>query len=197
LRSGDLFLFFGWFKKYTYDRKRKLENVENRKDYRTGRHVIFGYLQIDTVLSLSKLKKDDAAIEKWMDYHPHIGENRKFVGDTPYFNTNALYVARKNFENTQKPGFGLFRYDDDSAEHLTLTKKGCSRTQWVLPSAFYMPKLVKISRCPKGWNKWNNGKGFFQLTRTFGQEYLVIVKDGSRSATEMEKWANSLITNFG
>lgn len=189
LEAGDLFLFFGWFEKYAYEGSKKLVNAENRKDYPTGRSVIFGYLQIDTILPLFKMRKDDARIEKWMDYHPHIGENRKIVGDSDNFPNNTLYVARKTFEKTEKPGFGLFRYDAESAEHITLTKKGCTRTQWGLSQVFTTPEPVKISRNPNGWKTWKE-KGYFQSTKGYGQEFVI------EERPEIKKWAKSLIDRF-
>jgi hypothetical protein len=191
LEPGDLFLFFGWFEKYRYDSGGKLVNFENKRDYRTGRHVIFGYLQIDTILPLYKMRDCDARIEKWMDYHPHIGENRKFVGDGKKFPKNTLYVARSKLVFAPgKPGFGLFRYDDDSADALTLTKKGHTRTQWQLPRAFTTPKQVKISRNPNGWTTWKK-EGCFQSVKGYGQEFVI-----HEEGVEVEKWAKSLIHRF-
>jgi hypothetical protein len=173
LEPGDLFLFFGWFEKYAYEGSKKLVKVRNRKDYRTGRHVIFGYLQIDTILKLFEMKKNDPRIENWMLYHPHIGEGRRMVGDSARFDKNTMYVGRKTLDFApEKPGFGLFRYEDDSAEHITLTKKGCTKTQWELPQAFTTPKQVTISHSPNGWQTWKK-EGYFQLARTYGQEFVI------------------------
>lgn len=184
--SGDIFLFFGWFEKYAYHGGRNLLNVENRNDYPTGRHVIFGYLQVDTILPLWKVKKYDERIERWMEYHPHIGKNRKIIGAT-HFGKNTLYVAknRLNFAPA-KPGFGVFSYNDNTATRITLTKKGYTRTQWALPQAFTTPKQLKISGNPHGWNSWKQ-EGYFQSARTYGQEFAV------EESPEIEKWAKSLI----
>ena len=184
---GDLFLFFGWFEEYRRDRGNRLASVGNTKDYRSGRHVIFGYLQIDKGLPLWNMKPHEAGIEKWMDYHPHIGKDRRIVGDT-YFRKNTLYVAQKKLTSAKKPGFGLFRYDRDSAKHITLTKKGCSRAQWRLPRAFTTPKRVKISWNPNGWKTWEK-EGYFQ-SADIGQEFVI------EECAEIEKWAKSLVRNF-
>jgi len=187
--QGDIFLFFGWFEKYRHDGTCKLVNVENRKDYRTGRHAIFGYLQIDTILPLWNMKDSDTRIESWMEYHPHIGKDRKIVGNS-YFGKNTLYVARKSLDFApEKPGFGLFRHDDDTAGHITLTKRGCTRTQWALPPAFTTPKQVKISGNPDGWKTWKQ-KRYFQSVRTYGQEFVI------EESVEVEKWAQSLVRDY-
>jgi hypothetical protein len=196
LEPGDLFLFFGWFKEYRYDSSNKLICAENKKDYPEGKHVIFGYLQIGTILQLWKMNKCDPRIQKWMDYHPHIGRNRRIVGSRDrWLKKNTLYVARKTFNfdarAPKKPGSGLFRFDDCSSRHITLTKKGCTRaTQWGLPRPFTTPKKAGISHCPKpwGWETWE--KGYFQLPPTFGQEFVI------EECAEIEKWARSLIRNF-
>jgi hypothetical protein len=193
LEPGDLFLFFGMFEKYRYDGTSRLVSAENEEDYRTGRHVIFGYLQIETILPLWDMKKCDPQIKEWMNYHPHIGRERRLVGSRSEWRKNTLYVARETFDfgarAPKKPGFGLFRYDTDIAAHITLTKKGCSKTQWALPRAFTTPKQVRIGHSPNGWQTWKK-KVYFQLARTYGQEYVV------EESTEIEKWAKSLIRRF-
>ena len=71
---GDLFLFFGWFKK-----------TENPK---IDIHKIFGWLQIEEILEGDKqisnfLKKHNLS-------HPHDPKYRKYKN-------NTIYVSRKNF----------------------------------------------------------------------------------------------------
>jgi len=63
--SGDLFLFFGWFRK-TVINNGKLEFDPNEK----GRHAIFGYFQIGEIKKVNN--KFD--IPKWLAYHPHVAE---------------------------------------------------------------------------------------------------------------------------
>ena len=190
LRKDDLFLFFGWFKKFERDKTNQLVNAEDENYYPSGRHVIFGYLQIDKILPLSYMEPTNARIKKWMNYHPHIGKEGKIVGNDDFFENNTLYVARRKLTFAKKPGFGVFHHDPGSEVVLTLTKKGCTRSKWHLPRAFTTPKQVEITRNPHGWDTWDGGKGYFQ-SADIGQEFMI------EECTEINKWARSLIRDFG
>ena len=80
---GDIFLFFGWFKKtkktdsgYKYMTKRDSDDFYDVSDL----HAIYGYMQIGEII------KDKAEIQKYV-WHPH---------SQPYYNepnfNNALYI---------------------------------------------------------------------------------------------------------
>jgi hypothetical protein len=117
---GDIFLFFGWFRRATRSADR-LEFVRRAPDV----HVIWGCLQIEEIIAVDK-----ANPPPWMRYHPHL------VVDAPWAN-NTLYVARETLTldgvSLDIPGAGAFsRYDD----RLRLTKPGSSRSMWRLPSWF-------------------------------------------------------------
>ncbi|KKL54562.1 hypothetical protein LCGC14_2264180 [marine sediment metagenome] len=77
---NDLFLFFGWF------RRTVIENGKLKYDHsdKRGKHVIFGYLQIDDKLTI----KDKIKIQSWMKPHPHLGKELWNAIN------NTLYVAR-------------------------------------------------------------------------------------------------------
>lgn len=183
LNNGDLFLFFGWFEKYKSTPDNRLVNGENKKEYPTGRHVIFGYLQIGAILPIRSMTKRDVRIKKWMEYHPHIGKNRRFIGSEDFPN-NTLYVARKELSFARKPGYGMFRYTSENSRHITLTKKRCTRSKWNLPPIFKHPKRVKISWNPKGWKK-----DYFQSS-DIGQEFVI------EKNSNVEKWAKRLVCRF-
>lgn len=67
---GDLFLFFGWFKKVE-------KNSSGRWSYVSGapdRHVIFGWLQVGEVFGLAqKLMNSARGILGWPDIHTSTG----------------------------------------------------------------------------------------------------------------------------
>ena len=71
---GDLFLFFGWFKK-----------TENPK---IDIHKIFGWLQIEEILEGDKQISN--FLKKYNFSHPHDPKYRKYKN-------NTIYVSRKNF----------------------------------------------------------------------------------------------------
>lgn len=117
---GDLFLFFGWF--------RKAEMCQRRWRYVPGApdlHVIFGWLQVEKVLSVYEVLTEDCYAT--LRAHPHcFGE---FSGD------NTLYVGRQELSlNRAIEGAGFF---DTVSANRTLTAHGCRRSQWALPRWMY------------------------------------------------------------
>jgi hypothetical protein len=66
IREGDLFIFFGWFN--------DVEKTSNGYKFKkgSGRHTIFGYLQIDKIFYTSK---DE--LPNWIKKHPHARSYRR------------------------------------------------------------------------------------------------------------------------
>jgi len=118
--EGDLFLFFGRFRK-----------VENNKFVGADFHAIWGYLQIGEIIKEPKL--DD---KSGLEYHPHYRPDR--LKDA----TNTIYVAsEKLFFNKSLSGAGLLGFSED----LVLTKDGYSVSRWKLIDIF---KNLKITYHP-------------------------------------------------
>jgi len=116
--KGDLFLFFGWFRKTRYNNG-KLEFDLRERDL----HAIFGYLQIGEIAKVDH----EFEVPKWMAYHPHTNKTRRNN------KTNTIYIARDNLTwNELLPGAGRFMFNDK----LVLTKDGLSRSKWDLPECF-------------------------------------------------------------
>ena len=165
IKEGDIFLFFGWFRK-TIKKKDKL--CYYRKD--KGRHIIFGYLQIGKILKVSgKLDMND--FPEWMHYHPHFHPNRVKIPN------NTIYVARKYLSfNKNIPGAGFFKYSDD----LVLTKKSCTKSIWQLP---YFIREIGIS--------YHKEKNWLDKTtlKSQGRGQAFVVKDDIR----LESWVKNLI----
>ena len=113
---GDLFLFFGSFKR-TYEHEGKLSF---ERDYE--RHIIFGFLYVDQMIH-----PHQEAIPGVFHYHPHITHTEEFG------KLNTLYVAKNN-------RFGTFSYDDK----LVLTRLGFSKSQWELPMYFHPERGTHI-----------------------------------------------------
>lgn len=117
---GDLFLFFGWFRRATRSAG-PLEYVKQAPHL----HVIWGWLQVDEIVPVGS-----EAHPEWMTYHPHLAPGRKLSSDT-------LYVARDRLRidgvDLDLPGAGTFASYDD---RLRLTAPGRSRSVWSLPSWF-------------------------------------------------------------
>ena len=144
---GDLFLFFGWFRK-TLEVDGKLRF--DPKD-RHGRHIIYGYLQVGDVICGNR----QAEFDPWMEGHPHT------FGDRLDRSGNTIYIARDALSfGPDSAGFGVFSYD----KRLVLTKDGEARSKWVLPDCF---RNVEISYHTR--NSWKDG--YFQSAAR-GQEFV-------------------------
>jgi len=142
--EGDIFLFFGWFK--------KTESTERGLTYRRGEqdiHILYGFLQVGQIVRGSDVEK--------YNWHPHSAYQSK---------NNTMYVARDRLKIDGKeydiPGAGVFRYSDD----LVLTYPGMTRTKWRLPEFF---RNVNISYHTKDSFK---PEGYFQSAHK-GQEFVV------------------------
>lgn len=142
--KGDIFLFFGWFKKTSYENG--LFSFEHGvKDI----HVIYGYLQVGDIA-----KGTDVTKYSW---HPHSA----YPGGN-----NTMYIASDNLvidgKETGLRGSGTLKY----SEELVLTYPGKTRTKWKLPEFF---KEVPISYHTKDSFK---PEGYFQSAHK-GQEFVV------------------------
>lgn len=156
---GDLFLFFGWF-------QRTLQNGKYDPGDGTGRHVIFGYMEVAEVHRVTA----GVVLPPWMEQHPHSSPARR---DRP---SNTIYVARPTLSwNPELPGAGTLRFHDG----LVLTAPGCTRSRWALPIGF---KGLTISyHTEKAWKL-----GYFQ-SQAKGQEFVI------QESEVVTQWARTLI----
>jgi len=142
---GDLFLFFGSFKR-TYEDE---NGLHFERDYE--RHIIFGYLKVGAILS-----PDDVVDHRLFEEHPHF-QNRAL-----FHPRNLVYVAEKE-EN-----FGTFKYRDD----LVLTKSGFPKSLWQLPLFFHPNQGTTISRhSEKDFGL--RGDHLLFRSRGIGQDFVV------------------------
>ncbi len=114
---GDLFLFYGWYKKLEFKNSR-FQFDKKAPDVQ----VIWGYLEIEK----TKVVLNDK-LPEWLSYHPHITMKDKFSTN------NTVYIATKKLSfDTLKAGAGMFRY----SKELVLTKYGHTRSVWRVPKIF-------------------------------------------------------------
>lgn len=158
VNKGDLFLFFGWFRKTKIEEGKLIFNK-----YEPDLHVIFGYLQIENIEPVNHSFK----APEWMENHPHTSQEKRKE------EKNTIYVAREKLSLnglTSLPGAGIFDFD----ESLVLTKKDMgsenngyrSRSKWDLPE-FFRDKQISYHTA----NSWNP-KGYFQSAAR-GQEFVI------------------------
>ncbi len=145
---GDLFLFFGWFRKTIQDGKRISFDPKDRN----GKHILYGYLQVGDILKVHPSTK----VPDWMMEHPHCTPlKRRRKG-------NTIYLARRHLTwNESFPGYGTFKFE----EKLVLTKDDMNKSCWDLPECF---RHVPIS-----YHKPENWKDDHFQSVARGQEFVV------------------------
>ena len=162
--SGDLFLFFGWFRDYS-----QAERIDV--------HQIFGWLEIEKIIHGTSKIKDycDSLNAK----HPHA------IND---YSNNALYVGKKtsvfSSNDLNVPGYGEFRKTNSE---LVLTEMGKSRSNWIMPSEHFSEE--KNPRLFSNRLKWSGENDNRIQCKGYGQEFIIDV-DENPSAID---WAKSII----
>jgi hypothetical protein len=165
VEEGDLFLFFGTFRK-TIKRDGAYQ-FDSSQEF----HAIYGYFEVKGKKPIDENPK----FPEWMDYHPHIDSSRD---PSNYRGNNTIYVARDRLTwQPDVPGAGLLNF----TERLMLTKRGCSKSKWNLPPFF---SEVNISyHSEKSWN-WKDG--YFQSAKR-GQEFVI------QRNKKIEDWVKDII----
>lgn len=174
--SGDLFLFFGWFRQTDWFGG-QLDYVPDTPD----RHILFGWLQVGEAISLSS----GAAYPDWADYHPHLhGE---------WSRPNGLYLAseylRIDGRATGRAGAGLFRHASTAR---ILTEPGQKRSTWRLPAFFHEAvqqggAVLTYHNHPERWRKVGEYTRLESVGR--GQEFVF---DNERVPSALG-WLHSLL----
>lgn len=159
--AGDLFLFFGLFRRT----RRAAGRLAWERGERPG-HVIWGWLQVDEVLSPNEA---DTRRYAWAIDHPHF-----YRGDDPQ---NTIYVARKQLDlgldfSRDLPGAGVF---PQYVSELQLTAEdGRNASDWKLPSWFFPHR----GRTPLTYHakpgRWENRGDHTRLSAVSrGQEFVL------------------------
>lgn len=142
---GDLFVFFGWF--------RRTAMVDGKLCFVKGAHqnlhVIFGWLEIGEIIHPGR----GTSVPAWLADHPHCSERHR---SNP---TNRIYIAR---DCRDRPTAGVFRYDD----RLVLTKPGMTRTRWALDRETF-------GGVPISYHSTDSWKGDFFQSASKGQEFVL------------------------
>lgn len=171
---GDLFLFFGWFRRASSSSGR-LQYVQRAPDL----HVIWGWMQIDEVIPVGS-----SAHPEWMGYHPHLVAGTRGPNNTVYVASAKLTLDGITVD---LPGAGVFSHYD---ERLRLTKPGGNRSTWTLPTWF----APNASRSPLGYHgdpaRWQvNGDAVELRSAARGQEFVL----DTASYPEAIPWVGDLL----
>lgn len=148
---GDIFLYFGWFRKtierengYNYLTRKDSDDFYDISDL----HAIYGYMQIGEIIT------DKEEIKKY-SWHPH-----SFSHYNEDNSNNALYLPAKRLSFAPNlPGYGTFAYD----KKYVLTAENKTRSNWVY-KPFYAPENVCGTRknCAKETDKYIQYNGIWQ-----------------------------------
>jgi len=169
---GDLFLFFGCF--------RRAEKVAAR--FRFVRdaprlHVIYGWLQVGRVTPAT----DEIATEvPWAGEHPHLAAPERYKNNTLYFASDRLSSI-----GLRTKGAGTF---DRIRPALTLTEADSNCSVWALPRWFHpngRPALSYHGK-PVRWTDCNNSMRLQSVGR--GQEFVLDVDE----YPEARGWVRSI-----
>jgi hypothetical protein len=174
---GDLFLFFGWF--------RRVEQAATGWRYVPGSpdlHALYGWLRIGEIVSLGRgeVPSQLAAFAN----HPHLNARR--MGNA----SNTLYLAadRLGIGAIDVPGGGMFRKITDAR---TLTANGQhKRTVWSLPSWFHPDHGTILSR-HSSLDRWEiDGWQCTLTTVAIGQEFVL----STDNHEAMVDWINEIFS---
>ncbi len=157
---GDLFLFFGWFRKAEC-RSGKWRYVPNAPDL----HVIFGWLEIAKKLVGTDIIETAPV---WAQYHPHVHFSRD------YHDNNTLIVGTSDLGMLGRKdlaGGGLFPRHQPI---LQLSDGELGRSTWRLPSCF-APRsgapLLSYHTDEKRWKR--SGDEWLLRVVGRGQEFIL------------------------
>lgn len=163
VKAGDLFLFYGWFRKTELTEDDRLRFSPDSP----GFHAIFGYLEVKQVIAATS----SIALPDWLSDHPHAVAARLAKS------SNFIYVAKSTLSaDAGRPGAGVFRFN----ENLVLTHSGMSRSRWKLDPSVFQHLEISYHSAPS----WTNG--YFQ-SYARAQEYVIKADEGA------ENWARALI----
>jgi hypothetical protein len=171
---GDLFLFFGWFKKVEKNSRGRWSYVPGTPDL----HVIFGWLQVGEVLRVGANTDEFSERYAWLARHPHLNGERS--------DNNTIYVASPTLKFPrqsrlgQLAGGGAFGRVSD-ARTLSAPDQ-TSRSLWRLP-AFFAPsesdRALSYHADPARWRVADNEWVYLQSVAK-GQEFVMDLADAKQ-----------------
>ena len=179
--EGDVFLFFGWF--------RKVERSGAMWRYVHGSpdiHVIFGWLQVGEVLSVGRQTENILGANPWLLAHPHVTRAPQFEShnNTIYIGSETLALGGKK---TRFPGGGAF---ERFSPMLRLTAEGRTRSVWSLPSWFSpdgKPSGLTYHTKQSRWSQRGDSVELQSVAK--GQEFVL----DCEHYPESEEWLAALL----
>ena len=183
--TGDLFLFFGWFRQTDFT-NRKLCYKDGAQDIQ----AFFGWLQVGEVWKVEgeQTTKLQELHPPWAWEHPHFQDRTAGYG--------TIFVAAKDLKlcgkTTGLPGAGVFSRCTQEA-HLTWPYAN-RRSIWKLPRFFHKEGQARLSyhHNPRRWERQGDD---WRLQSAFrGQEFILNLEPlGESDRRNAQNWAEGLI----
>ena len=179
VEPGDVFLFFGLF--------RKAEKTRTGWRFVKGAprlHILWGWLQIGQICKVDEIRRYKKF--EWATYHCHFS----WCGDP----RNTLYMAtdRLNLKDIQiASGSGVF---PKIHERLILTRKGQSVSNWRLPRFFYPEQGKTPLSHHRDLKRWGHDQDHAYLRSVGRGQEFVLHCDEYPEAVE---WLSRLVREFG
>lgn len=180
---GDLFLFFGWFKKVEKNSSGRWSYVPGAPD----RHVIFGWLQVGEILRVGAKTDEFSDRYPWLARHPHLNGERS--------DSNTIYVASPKLnlpgQSGRFAGGGSFGCVSD-ARTLSAPDQ-TSRSLWRIP-AFFAPSSDGSALSYHGDTaRWKAADGgWIQLQSVAkGQEFVLDCRNRAETM-QIHSWLESV-----
>lgn len=184
IEKGDLFLFFGTF-------KRIHQNEKNGKWEYQGKefHSLFGWLEIGDMINTKN--QNPIAAYPFLSIHPHT--------QPPYFENNQnqnnlIFVSKAQSDFVENSvGGGIFKY---FTPKLILTKEGRTKKFWHLPKYFDPRNNIQYGLSYHKNNlRWSddvdNPEKIILKTVDIGQEFVL----DTQYFPKVKDWAINLIKN--
>ncbi len=171
--TGDIFLFFGWFR-CVDEKLRPLPKQPNL-------HVIYGWLQVQKVINIGT--NIHSAAKQYPAYadHPHFIHS--------FGANNTLYTAKDKLkigaQELNTPGGGIF---SEINQNRVLTAPGSTRSIWNLPKWFAHPTPALSYHLKT--DKWvATSNGWKVKSAPKGQEFVINTQGRNQSAN---RWLKKL-----
>ncbi len=177
LQAGDLFLFFGLFRRTIFSNG----NYQWQKGS-SPIHVLWGWLQVDEVLSV---ELDKRLPPEWASYHPHCHRDPE--------RNNVLYVSSPHLNlspvhHESICGAGIF--PNFSASRQLTAPYAVSPSLWQLPEWFFPRKGRRPLTYHADPGRWRRTEGGVELrAASRGQEFILDCYE----YPEALKWLSSLL----
>lgn len=180
VRNGDLFLFYGLY--------RRVSLINGCYRYiRTSRpiHLLWGWMQIGDVVDIALERESNRIKYPWASYHPHYHFQTQPANNTLYIASETLSI--EGLETNHIKGFGVFQH---YREELQLTDPDFNkRSYWRLPGWMYEENMP----CPLSYNassEWRLENNIARLhSYPRGQEFVY----PCRRSIELINWLGVLL----